>query len=74
MGTLLNGKYYKNPEDVPQQTYSAISQQVQGYDREHSAKKYDRELIQPWLPDGSPNPEFIKHYPKEAKEYGMELI
>ena len=73
MGVLLDGKYYKNPEDAPSQSFAAVGAQLEGYNLHHQAQKYDRELIQPWLPDGNPNPEFIKYFPKEAKEYGMEV-
>lgn len=74
MGILLNGKYYKNPEDAPLSASAVIGQQLQSYHLESQAKKHDMDLIQPYLSDGSPNPDFIKYYPKEAKEYGMEGI
>lgn len=74
MGILIQGKYYKNPEDAPVQTQPAIGSQVQSYNLEAQAKKHDMDLIQPYLSDGSPNPDFIKYYPKEAKEYGMEGV
>ena len=74
MGILLNGKYYKNPEDAPFNASAVVGQQLQSYHLESQAKKHDMDLIQPYLSDGSPNPEFIKYYPKEAKEYGMEGV
>lgn len=72
-GILINGKYYKNPEDAPSSTKAVVGSQLQSYNLESQAKKHDMDLIQPYLSDGSPNPEFIKYYPAEAKEYGMEV-
>ena len=72
MGILLRGKYYRDPKDAPHEAQANIGSQVQRYNLEAQGQKHDMELIQPWLPDGKPNPEFIKYYPAEAKEYGME--
>ena len=74
MGILLNGKYYKDIKDAPFQSKAVVGSQLQSYNLESQAKKHDMDLIQPYLPDGSPNPDFIKYYPKEAKEYGMEGV
>lgn len=74
MGILLNGKYYKDIKDAPFQAKAVVSSQLQSYNLESQAKKHDMDLIQPYLPDGSPNPDFIKYYPNEAKEYGMEGV
>lgn len=74
MGILLNGTYYKNPKDAPFQAKAIVGSQLQSYNLESQAKKHDMDLIQPYLSDGSPNPDFIKYYPKEAKEYGMEGV
>ena len=73
MGVLINGKYYKNPEDAPTQDMAVVGQQLQRYNLESQAQKHDMDLIQPYGPDGKPNPDFIKYYPQEAKEYGMEV-
>lgn len=74
MGILLNGKYYKDIKDAPFQSKAVVGSQLQSYNLDSQAKKHDMDLIQPYLPDGSPNPDFIKYYPKEAKEYGMEEV
>ena len=74
MGILLNGKYYKDIKDAPFQSKAVVGSQLQSYNLERQAKKHDMDLIQPYLPDGSPNPDFIKYYPNEAKEYGMEGV
>ena len=72
MGILIGGKYYKDPKDAPSQAQAKVGAQLRSYDLESTAKKHDMDLIQPYLGDGSPNPDFIKYYPKEAQEYGME--
>lgn len=74
MGILINGKYYKNPADAPQADAAVVGSQLKSYNLESQAQKHDMDLIQPYLGDGRPNPDFIKYYPKEAKEYGMEEI
>lgn len=72
MGVLVNGKYYpdKSAADVsgalpPLAKQAHVSHQMAEYQR------HDVDLIQPYLPDGTPNPDFIKHYPKESVEYGF---
>ena len=72
MGILIGGKYYKDPKDAPLQAQAKVGAQLRSYDLESTAKKHDMDLIQPYLGDGTPNPDFIKYYPKEAQEYGME--
>lgn len=72
MGILINNKYYadKSAADVKRRA-PAISNQNDVYRRTQEYQKYDRELIQPYTADGKPNPEFIKHYPEESKDYGF---
>ena len=72
MGVLVNGKYYKDASQAPTQAQAVVGNQLQSYNLESQAKKHDLDLIQPYVPDGSPNPDFQKYYPAEAKEYGME--
>lgn len=73
MGILLNGKYYPEGTESPQEALPVVGTQTTAYDRAVASQRYDMELIQPYLSDGRPNPDFIKYYPKEAKEYGMEV-
>lgn len=74
MGILLNGKYYKDVKDAPFNAQAKVGSQLQSYNLESQAQKHDMDLIQPYLSDGSPNPEFLKYYPELAKEYGMEIL
>lgn len=72
MGVLIDGKYYANKSaaDVKRRA-PAIASQSDVYNRTSQYQKFDRELIQPRLANGKPNPEFIKHYPQESREYGF---
>ena len=48
------------------------------YDRDRDREDYKKDMLQPFLPDGTPNTEFIRAYPErkanftddELKEYG----
>lgn len=73
MAILVGGKYYKNAEDAPVQRQAVVGSQLQSYSLESQAKRHDMDLIQPYLSDGSANPDFVKYYPKESREYGMQL-
>ena len=66
MGILINGKYYKNPEDAPKDASPVVGSQLQSYNLESQAQKHDMELIQPYLGDGSPNPDFITNTTKNS--------
>lgn len=72
MGIFVDGKYYPNgaPKTVKRRT-PAVARQNLVYQKTREYQKFDRELVQPYLPNGEPNPEFIKFYPTEAKEYGF---
>lgn len=35
------------------------------------ARDHAHDLIQPYTPDGKPNPDFINMYPEAAKDYGF---
>jgi hypothetical protein len=62
-----DGKYHKEDvkiaDAVPQKT--SVWQQSD-HDRQRADHKAD--LVNPYLPSGEPNPEFIELYPEESKE------
>lgn len=72
MGLLIDGKYYpdKTASGVRRPS-AAIAKQYDVYNKSSQCAKYDREIIQPYTPDGKPNPDFIKHYPEESRQYGF---
>lgn len=68
MGYVLNGKYHEGtPPDfaamVPQKT--SVWKQSD-HDRQRRDNK--RDLVQPYLRNGQPNPEFIEAFPQESQE------
>ena len=74
MGMLIDGKWYKDEAAAKKHLASRsapIAKQARVFEMSQEAQKFDRELIQPYTADGKPNPEFIKHYPEESKEYGF---
>lgn len=72
MGVLRNGKYYpdEKPSDAERQL-PPLAKQADVSRRMMEYQRHDVDLLQPYLPDGTPNPDFIKHYPKESVEYGF---
>lgn len=68
MGVLYNGKYYKDGEEILSEL-PPIAKQAQLSTLAIDAQKHDRELVQPYLPDGQLNPEFEKHYPEVVQEW-----
>ena len=73
MGVLYNGKYYKDGEEIPSDL-PPIAKQAQLSTLAIDAQKHDRELVQPYLPDGQLNPEFEKHYPEIVKDWKEQGI
>lgn len=74
MGILVDGKWYKDESEAQKKLKdrsAPIAKQSRIFEMSQEAQKFDRELIQPYTADGEPNPEFIKHYPQESREYGF---
>lgn len=70
MGYLLNGKYHKGspPSEV---TRPRRQPGLKKYEQDRQIEEFRKDLIQPYLPNGQPNPEFIKAYPEEAERKGF---
>lgn len=74
MGIFVDGKWYRDEakaKKILQGRSAPIAKQSRIFEMSQEAQKFDRELIQPYTVDGKPNPEFIKHYPQESREYGF---
>ena len=72
MGIVIDGKYYPDKTAADFNHHAApVAAQADYFNRKSQCVKYDREIIQPYTADGKPNPEFIKHYPEESKQYGF---
>lgn len=70
-GYILNGVYHKGGEaDLSDER--AVTDKSHDHDRQR--ENHARDLIQPRLRDGRPNPEFIEQYPEEAKNYGFTEV
>ncbi len=73
LGYYLNGKYIKASEvpsevRVPRRNPTHASFQL-----DEARVTFRRDFLQPYLPGTSkPNPEFVKAYPVESKEYFTE--
>lgn len=69
-GYILNGKYIRTTAPS-----SAIAPRRQPgakeFEAEADRQRFARDLVQPYLPNGKPNPEFITALPKEAERYGF---
>lgn len=67
MGYILNGKFHKGEPDVDKLMPRPTSTHKQaGHDNQRMDHKAD--LVQPYLPNGNPNPAFIELYPEESQE------
>lgn len=72
MGVLIDGTYYPEGRAKPSKGHApTVARQNSVYQKTAEYQRFDMELVQPYLPNGQPNPEFIKFYPKEAVEYGF---
>lgn len=70
MGYIVDGIYHKGTPDLTKLRSRQQSTWKQ-HDWNRQRKDYAREIIQPHLPDGRPNPQFVDAWPTEAKEYGF---
>lgn len=70
-GYIKDGKYIRT-NSVPS---TAIAPRRQLGHKEFEAQadrdRFAKDLVQPYLPNGKPNPEFITALPKEAERYGF---
>lgn len=71
MGYILNGIYHKTTQ-VPVDKLVA-NQQTMYKQGDHARQRFDHaaEIIQPYGPDGRPNPAMIEAFPDDAAQYGF---
>ena len=70
-GYILNGKYIRTPA-VPSGAVAPRRQPgAAAFEADTQRTEFARDLVQPFLANGKPNPEFIDALPKEAERYGM---
>lgn len=71
MGIFIDGVYYKDRNEVNQET-TPVAMQSQMNELERQVQKFDRELVQPYTNEGKLNPEFEKHYPDVIEDWKKE--
>lgn len=65
-----NGKFVKGevPSTIKVPRRNPLSA---GFENEQIIRDHKRDLVQPYLSNGQPNPEFIEALPEEAERYGF---
>lgn len=70
-GYILNGKYVRT-NTVPSKVAVPRKHVLhKAFEQNEDVQKYKRDLVQPYLANGKPNPEFIEAMPEEAERYGF---
>lgn len=64
-----DGKYHRGSQPVGE----ANSSLYKSWDHDRQRREHARDIIQPYLPNGSINPEFEMEYPEEAKNYHTSM-
>ena len=70
-GYIINGKYVRSNSTASAATVPRKQILHKQYEAERDRQEFARDLVQPYLPNGKPNPEFITALPKEAERYGF---
>lgn len=71
MGVIINGVYYPGEEPRKEVTGSTVSNMHKNHKLRTMAENHAHNLIQPRNQDGTPNQDFIDHFPEDAKNYGF---
>jgi len=71
MGLIKNGVYYPDVVDNAAPGSNVVKSIAADNRLDREYENHAHELIQPNLPDGSPNPDFIEYYPDVSKDYGF---
>lgn len=64
-----DGKYHRGRQ--PHVNADSSLYKVWSHDKQR--REHARDIIQPYLPDGSLNPEFRMEYPEESKDYHSSM-
>lgn len=70
-GYILNGKYIRTSNTPSSATAPRRHPGAKEFEAEADRQRFARDLVQPYLPNGKPNPEFITALPAEAERYGF---
>lgn len=66
-GAIINGKFGQYCRQCRSSQSRGAHAGHARYLRARDREDNSRDLLQPWLADGTPNREFIREYPEEAK-------
>lgn len=70
-GYILNGKYVR-AGNTPDSAKSVRKQPLHGqYETDRMREEFRKDLVQPYLPNGKPNKEFVDAFPERAEGYGF---
>lgn len=70
-GYILNGKYIRTTRAPGAATTPRKQILHKQFEAERDRQEFARDLVQPYLPNGQINSEFITALPKEAERYGF---
>jgi len=68
LGYIRDGVYHKGPPIGETPTPSSLAKAA---DHDDQRFMHQADLVQPYLPDGKTNPEFLELYYEEAKNFGL---
>jgi len=71
MGTIRNGKYYKDEQPELEERSTTLENARESHGLARQYEQHAHHLIQPNNPDGSVNQDFIDYYPDDAKNHGF---
>lgn len=61
------------PECMGEEQRLAGAQKA-GYDRDRDREEHKKDMLQPFLPNGKPNTEFIRSYPERSDNFTPEEL
>lgn len=70
-GYIINGKYVRTKAPASDALAPKRQPGAKEFAAEADRMRFARDLVQPYLPNGKPNPEFITALPAEAERYGF---
>jgi hypothetical protein len=68
LGYVINGKYVR-ADEVPAETVPRKHPLHAAHELDRAREDFRRDFTQPYLASGDPNPEFVKAFPEESKQY-----
>lgn len=70
-GVVVNGKFLQLCDICSNPLLRIDAPGAAQYARDKDRREYEGDILQPWH-NGKANPEFIRHYKEESKEYFSE--